>query len=157
MENKNELEKELAIIEGELVGDVSAHEVKMSQSGASHISASKVEMIQSGAEVINSEKIEAKQSLAVLVKAKEGSFEESRIGIAQAEKAEFSGSKVGIALCGSIKSQDGRAFIVLAREVAGTMETVFDGFTAFKFGLGVGLALGLVSVLRSFFKKIQAI
>ncbi len=155
MEEKSEFQRELAIIEGELVGDVTAQEVRMNQSGASHISASKVEMNQSGAEVINSEKVEARQSLAIAVRAKECSFEESRLGFIQADKAEISSSTVGVAFCQSIRSQNGRAFLVLAREVAGSMETVLDGSTAFKFGLGVGLAFGIVSILRSFFKKIQ--
>jgi hypothetical protein len=30
---------------------------------------------------------------------------------------------------------------------------VFDGATAFKFGLGLGLALGLISIVRNWLKE----
>ncbi len=146
--NQN-FEKELAAIEGELVGDVAAQKVDMAQSGASHISASEVKMYQSGAEVIHADRLETHQSGVVLANVKEKAvLHQSGAGFLNTRQAQMEGSKVAILMADSVSAENSRAVLVLAGHAEGSIETLFDANAAIRFGLGVGLALGVIWLLR---------
>jgi hypothetical protein len=149
-------ESELGIIEGEFV--------KISQSSVRSIEGGHIEMEQVCALSVDGEKIEAAQAAVLMISGNDITMNQSAGLIVAGNNTELRYSSVPVSLTrgnatviksaagiiagGTVKADNSAAVLVLAKNIDGNMNTLFDWKSAAAFGAVLGGIWGIFTLLR---------
>ncbi|MBI2846174.1 MAG: hypothetical protein HYX86_06480 [Chloroflexi bacterium] len=158
----------VTLLEKELVGDISAQEVRMYQSGAQSIHAQEVHIEQAGArrieaqevtihqggaQAVHADTVSISQGGAVMVNSGSLDLEQSGVLLATSQDLQMTNSSAGAVVGQNIRADQIRSVLVLAGSTQGEVRTVFDQKSALALGTALGASLGLISILRSLFTR----
>ncbi len=158
--------EELAALEDELVGDVTADSVEMTQSGAQTIQAQEVRLHQSGAQSIEAEKVTIRQGGAQYIQGGEVNLsqggalavrgetidlERSGALMVSGQEVEVSQGCAGVLVAGKIKADEVRSVFVASGPIEGSVTTMLDQKSALALGAALGASLAFIYALRSIF------
>ncbi|HAL61099.1 MAG TPA: hypothetical protein DCP08_01660 [Chloroflexi bacterium] len=158
--------EELTALENELVGDVTANSVEMTQSGAQTIKAQEVRLHQSGAQSIEAEKVTIRQGGAQYIQGGEVSLSQGgaltvrgetialqRSGalVVSGQEVEVKQGGAGLLVAGRIKADEVRSIFVASGPIEGSVTTVLDQKSALALGAALGASLAFIYALRSIF------
>jgi hypothetical protein len=143
---------------------VHGHLVRMSQSLAQHVEGQVVRLHQAVAQVVHAEahvrlgllqvadadEISLQQSGALAVRAQSLEAHTSPLGLVAANQARLANCQVGVVVGTHVETHDVRSVIVIGSTLDGQVKALLDQRSALLLGLGVGTALGLLSLLTKF-------
>ena len=149
-------ERELEIVEGEFV--------KVSQSRVRNVEGGHIEMEQIFALSIDGEKIEASQGAVALISGNDVSMNQSVCMVAAGNRNSLKHSFVPVSLtrektslkksaaciigANTVKAENSAAVLVLAKNIDGNLNTLFDWKSAAAFGAVLGGIWGMFTLLR---------
>lgn len=143
--------EELTALENELVGDVTANSVEMTQSGAQTIKAQEVRLHQSGAQSIEAEKVTIRQGGALAVRGETIDLERSGALVVSGQEVEITQGGAGVLVAGKIKADEVRSIFVASGPIEGSVTTMLDQKSALALGAALGASLAFIYALRSIF------
>jgi len=143
--------EELTTLENELVGDVTANSVEMTQSGAQTIKAQEVRLHQSGAQSIEAEKVTIQQGGALAVRGETIDLERSGALVISGQEVEVNQGCAGVLIAGKIKADEVRSIFVASGPIEGSVTTMLDQKSALALGAALGASLAFIYALRSIF------
>jgi hypothetical protein len=158
--------EELKALEDELVGDVTANIVEMTQSGAQTIQAQEVHLHQSGAQSIEAEKVTIQQGGAQYIQGGEVNLsqggalavrgetidlERSGALMISGQEVEVSQGCAGVLVARNIKADEIRSIFIASGPIEGSVTTMLDQKSALALGAALGASLAFIYALRSIF------
>lgn len=137
--------------EFEVIEEVRADSVNITQGGAGHVEATTVDITQGGAQVINAEQLSVTQGGALVAEAGDADFTMSGAGFLTADNVEFKSSGAGIVVADTFKA-DGKSVIgfLFAGTIEGEPDVKVDARTAAISGAAFAVVL---FVLRRLFTR----
>lgn len=143
------------------VEQVQAGQVYARQSNIREVHASNVELELAQVGVIHAQKAAGRRVASLLIDGEVVQLNHAMVGLANAEQMSLNGQAAavtaevieaehiaGLAVAAStIRAGNIRAGILFGRKVEGNVSTLFNGRSALLFGLGIGLAFGLLNIL----------
>ena len=136
---------------GEVIEEVRAEHVTISQGGANHVEAVSVEVNQGGIQALEAESVSISQGGALMVDAADAHFTMSGAGLLTGDTVHLKSGGAGAVVADTVHAEPGSMIGVLfAGTIEGTPDVKVDARTAA--ALGAGFAVTLF-VLRRLFKR----
>jgi len=149
-------DRDLEIVEGEFV-KISQSRVRSAEGGhiemeqvcALSVDGEKIEVAQGAAALITGDDITMNQSFGMIVAGNDTKLNYSCIPVSLTkEKASLKKSAAGIIAAGNVKVENSAAFLVLAKNIEGNINTLFDWKSAAAFGAVLGGVWGMLTLFR---------
>ena len=149
-------DRELEIVEGEFV-KISQSSVRSAEGGhiemeqvcALSVDGEKIEVAQGAAALITGEDITMNQSFGMIVAGNNTKLSYSCVPMSLTkENASVRKSAAGIIVAGKVKAENSAAVLVLAKNIDGNINTLFDWKSAAAFGAVIGGVWGMLTLLR---------
>lgn len=143
------VEAESVQIRSSNVRSIEGVNVSMEQGFALSIDGEKVQVTQGLSGLLRGKQLDLNQSASLVALGDETTLKQSVSQWALARReAAISKSVVGIVGAAKVSMDKSASVLVLAREVHGQVNTLFDWRSALAFGAAVGGVLGMLSILR---------
>lgn len=130
-----------------MVSQLDAEQAQLVQSGAGRVEADWVELQQSGAQVIEGGTIRMRNGGALAIRAETIAAEQIGALAIRAGEITLSDSTAGVVIGDNVQAGNLNTFILVARQIDGQVNTVFDSRGAALLGLAVGATLGILSLI----------
>lgn len=129
------------------IGTVEADMVRIQQGGARRVVANDVEISRGGAGVVTAESASLQFSAAMALRGDLVAMDRSAAAVLVADKVRLDRSSSAVTITRTADMKGGRSIFLLAREVRGPVETVFDTRGSLVLGLVAGAATALVLLI----------
>ncbi|MBN1264523.1 MAG: hypothetical protein JXA25_03460 [Anaerolineales bacterium] len=156
-QSKTEMEKpiepEVIELAGGVIDSIEGETVRVQYGGANQITATDVEIYQGGALTVQSENMRLDRSTGLLLKSNTAISEGSNNAVVIGDQIQVNESRIGVAVTNQATISNSSTIFLFAREMHGSVETVFDRRSAAALGVAAGVVLGFLGLLSRRFGR----
>lgn len=148
-ERSAELDADIITLEGGTVDAVEAEGVQIIQGGVRTITASEVNLNSGSALSIDADQAVIRQSGVLVAQARQMGISDSTGFALLGNEMEIDKSRAGMVVASEVNLSNSSTVVLLARNVTGPVDTLFDTRGAIYAGLIAGVAMGMVRFVTS--------
>ncbi len=152
-ERTTELEADVVNLSDATLDEVEADIVHISQGGANKIKAKSVEMRQGGSLAIEANELNMTQSGVLINSAGSVSMDASSAAAVVSDELVAGNSRMGLAVANRARLENSPPFVLLARDVEGSVEPVLDTRGALLAGIASGFVVGCMLLIGQLIRR----